>query len=277
MVGGDTAHVEVCRHYPKAVEYCKKEESRVGGPWEYGKMTSQGARTDLHAAVAMVVGGKRPREIAMEEPLLYARFHKNLQALRAELEIPTQRDGLAVVLLWGKTRTGKTRAVYDSWNANDVYRVFDQEKSWFDGYQGEKIALFDDYGEGMMNIHRMKTVLDRYPLRLPIKGSSVSWNPELVIITSNGTPETWYPTARSEDLEALSARMTIFKFPDQSADALKWLADNNPLRPRPVMQRGRTPPRERPPNPISVNSESSSDDLTDLVAPSWEQEILEEL
>lgn len=277
-LGGDTVHVEVCRNYPKAVEYCRKEETRVAGPWEHGKITAQGARTDLHAAVAMVLGGKRPRDIALEEPVLYARFAKNLQALRQELVIAKQRNDIQVVLLWGTTRTGKTRMVYDHWNVNDVYRVFDTKTPWMDGYSDQKIALLDDYGEGMMNIHYLKNLLDRYAMDVPVKGGRVAWNPELIVITSNGPPETWYPSARSEDLDALKARMVQFHFPSQKSEALEWLKTMNPLRQQP------NEPLNLPSPIIPITIDSASEDepesgeehLSDLVAPSWEMDLLEE-
>lgn len=281
MLGGDAVHVEVCRNYPKAVEYCKKEESRVAGPWEHGKVTGQGARTDLASAVALVLGGKRPRQIAQEEPVLFARFAKNLQLLRQELDRPRQRDNIKVVLLWGTTGTGKTRTVHDLWNGEDVYRLFDMKTPWMDGYSDQKIVLIDDYGEGKMCIHLLKNILDRYPIEVPVKGGRVAWNPELIIMTSNGTPATWYPCARGEDLAALNRRMEHFRFPQESEDAKQWLLENRPAD-VPLKQTAAPirPPVLPPPRPILVDSASESEiedeeNLTDLVAPSWENEPMD--
>lgn len=275
LLGGDTVHVEPCRNYTKAVEYCKKEETRIAGPWEHGRVTSQGTRTDLQSAVAMVLGGKRPREIAREEPVLYARFSKNLQALRQELEPARQRDNIKVILLWGTTRTGKTRSVYDLWNVSDVYRVFDTKTPWMDGYSDQKIALLDDYGEGMMNIHYLKNLLDRYAMDVPVKGGRVAWNPEVIIITSNGSPETWYPTAREDDLDALKARMEAFHFPSQKEAALARLKSLIPCR----HQEPVAPPAIMPiqiDSASETESESGEEHLSDLVAPSWDMNLLEE-
>ena len=281
LLGGESAHVEVCRNYLKAVEYCRKEESRVAGPWEHGKATSQGARTDLASVVAMVLGGKRPRQIAQEEPVLYARFAKNLQALRQELDRPRQRDDIKVALFWGTTGTGKTRTIHDLWNAEDVYRLFDMKTPWMDGYSDQKIVLIDDYGEGKMCIHLLKNILDRYPIEVPVKGGRVAWNPELIVITSNGPPETWYPAARGEDLAALKRRMVSFTFPQESADAKQWLLTHRPMDiPLKATSTQQRPPVLLPASPIQVDSASESeieeeDNLTDLVAPSWENEPLD--
>lgn len=34
---GPTAHLEKTNQWDKAVQYCKKEETRVKGPWEFGE------------------------------------------------------------------------------------------------------------------------------------------------------------------------------------------------------------------------------------------------
>lgn len=265
LLGGDRTHVEPAKDYIKAVEYCKKDDTRVSGPWEHGKLVTQGHRSDLSVLADMVMTGKRPREIALEMPTAFMRYAKGIDSLRKEILIPKQRNNLKVALLWGETRTGKTRAVYDLWNAEDVYRVFDTKSPWFDGYQDHRVALLDDFGDGMMNIHYLKNILDRYPMDVPIKGSRTAWNPELIIITSNGPPELWYPSARLEDLTALKRRFQSFHFPSQKQEALEWLNQNNPL-----SQQSLNPPRSpaaaqapQLPVPIQIGSSSSSESDND--------------
>lgn len=251
---GHNAHLEECMAPERAILYAKKEETRVDGPWEHGSQSTQGTRTDLKSAVELVVNGKRPREIATEAPLLYARFSKNIAALRAELVPARQRDNLKVICLWGETRTGKTRSVYDLWSVEDVYRVFDLKNCWFDGYQDQKVALLDDYGDGMLNIHYLKNILDRYAIDVPIKGGKAAWNPELIIITSNTPPELWYPNARVEDLAALRARMELYHFPSEKSQALNRLRLLTP-----------PPTHQQPPIPMTIDIGSTSDEDGDTI------------
>lgn len=110
-------------------------------------------------------------------------------------------------MYWGRTGSGKTRAVYDNVsNTHDIY--FHPSGQWFDGYDGQPIALFDDYGGSEFKLTYLLKLLDRYPMRVPIKGGYVSWAPHEIYITSNRAPSEWYPNAYTEHYDALKRRFT---------------------------------------------------------------------
>lgn len=105
----------------------------------------------------------------------------------------------------------------------NLYTVFDIKTPWFDGYDNEDVALFDECGKGMMNINYLKRLLDIYPMSVPVKGGSVAWNPTTIILTSNIPLHLWYDNYNHEDFEALTRRIKIFKFPDEMAEARAYL------------------------------------------------------
>lgn len=83
------AHFEVRRGTPQqAADYCRKEESRVAGPWERGEMGGQqGARADLEAAKQLIEEGASKREVyeqCSEVAAKYPRFVDALLAWRSE-------------------------------------------------------------------------------------------------------------------------------------------------------------------------------------------------
>nr|AOV86253.1 putative rep protein [uncultured virus] len=214
-----TAHWEIAKNWEGAKKYCQKLETRLQGtePFEYGKDTVQGERTDLQAVVDDIKVGKRMRDIAQEHPIAYVRYHKGFQALRSALEPPKAQERRCA-LFYGATATGKTRMVFD--NLPDVYTVFDTKTPWFDGYNGEANVLLDECGPGMMSHNYLKRLLDRYPMSVPIKSGSATWAATTIVLTSNVKLREWFNGLTVEDYAALERRLTIFKFPEE-----KWLAE----------------------------------------------------
>ena len=147
-----TAHVEVCKNLPAAILYCQKEETRVPGttPVTLGCLASaQGKRSDLQQATDLIRDGAALRVVAEQCPVVYVKLYKGLTALQAALKRPMQREKRCA-LLWGETGTGKTRMAHDLFG-NDLYRVACIRSGWFDGYDGERCALLDECGPGMMH------------------------------------------------------------------------------------------------------------------------------
>lgn len=215
------AHLEISKAWDKAVEYCKKEDTRAPGttPLEVGSL-KQGQRSDLVQLTNCVRDGVCMRVIAEEFPDTWVRNYKGLGALQTLLH-PAKACDRRVALFWGPTETGKTRMVFDE--LQDVYTVFDIEKNWFDGYTREKNVLLDECGPGMFNHNFLKRLLDRYPMTVPIKGGSTAWCAETIIMTSNVPLSEWYLGLRPADYQALRRRMRIFEFPQDKELARAWI------------------------------------------------------
>lgn len=108
----------------------------------------------------------------------------------------------------GPTGVGKTRWAYE--HDPTLYPKPNGHK-WFDGYLGHKTALFDDFRGDASGITYsfLLQLLDRYPLRVEVKGGMVEWVPETIIITSNDDPRYWYPM--ESNLAPLFRRLTTVK------------------------------------------------------------------
>lgn len=68
----------------EAISYCQKTETRfpgVAGFFEYGvKCPGQGHRSDMDSLTAMLESGKSAREIAVEMPGMFLRYHRGIEA-----------------------------------------------------------------------------------------------------------------------------------------------------------------------------------------------------
>jgi len=68
------------------------------------------------------------------------------------------------------------------------------QKKWFDGYDQQEVAIFDDYG-GDGYLFRLCDVLrltHSWTETCENKGGMTPWTPRVVIFTSNYHPKIWY-------------------------------------------------------------------------------------
>jgi len=69
-----------------------------------------------------------------------------------------------------------------------------------------------DEFRGGIDIAHLLRWLDRYPVRVEIKGSSKPLVAENIWITSNLSPVLWYPMLDEDTLAALMRRMEVIEF-----------------------------------------------------------------
>lgn len=111
------------------------------------------------------------------------------------------------IVYWGKSGSGKTRKVYDE---NEVSTVYAHPGGqWFDGYDSEEVVLFDDFGGHEFKLTYLLKLMDRYPMKVPIKGAFVQWVPRKIYFTSNLHPKEWYPNILDEHKNALLRRIKL--------------------------------------------------------------------
>lgn len=198
------AHFEARKgSHRQARDYCAKD----GAFEEFGEAPCEaGTRTDLNSLQNDLRSGKRLRAIADDHFATFLRYPKGIQFFRNAVAV--RRNWVPfVVVYWGKTGTGKTRAVYENLpNADAIY--IHPGGQWFDGYDGEEIVLFDDFGGSEFKVSYLLKLLDRYPMQVPIKGGFVHWAPKEIYITSNVNPLDWYRNITQEHSAALERRLT---------------------------------------------------------------------
>jgi hypothetical protein len=199
------AHFEKARGSPKqASDYCKKDQDFE----EFGEVPQgQGARTDLAKVVQSIKEGATLAQLAEEHPAAVLRYGSGVQRLRLHYR-PVRESPPEIWTLWGKTGTGKTRRVWEYANKEELW-VHPGDR-WFDGYDGHKAVLFDDFDGSWFKLSYLLRILDRYPMQVPVKGGYAWWVPRVIYITSNLEPKDWYPQANDEHRRALNRRLTEF-------------------------------------------------------------------
>lgn len=213
LIGSRTVHLERRRGSPaEASEYCKKE----GNWFEHGTMdpkSNAGARTDLVALQTMLRSGASLADVADEH---FSNFIRYPRGIAAYLDTRTRPRNFRTqcVWFWGRTGSGKSRLAYEESSAlcgGSVCYLGDPSLKWFDPYRGEKGIVIDDF-DGTASVPVLLRLLDRYPLRVPIKGGFMECAARIVWITSNKAPEELY--GEHHQFEALLRRIDEIRYFD---------------------------------------------------------------
>lgn len=216
----DKAHWEVAKgNATQNKAYCTKEEGRLDGPREHGEASTtrlhQGQRSDLEACAELVraeglEAGRR------EYPGVFMRYSTGIKAMNfMDRKRKRTQQGFVkpkIIVYWGETGAGKTSRAFKEYP--DLYRNVSHASSgnsqlWMDGYDGQKVILFDDFCGGI-KFQLLLQILDGYPLWLPIKGGFVMLESDTYIFTSNVHPDGWYPNVSKDKRAAFERRLRQF-------------------------------------------------------------------
>lgn len=155
---------------------------------------------DIKAIRDHVKAGKSLKELVDDDTLLraVAQSHKFIEKLE-KMYAAKQRDWHTYThVYYGPPGTGKTRrAKFEAeakYGADNVFWLPPPENGrlWWDGYNGEPAVIIDEYYGSFMPQTLLQRVCDRYPLRVPTKGSTVPLLAKEIWITSNFEPVSWY-------------------------------------------------------------------------------------
>ena len=249
-------HIEPAKDKPpynRAVGYCCKghggdtrysqAESRANGiGWEtfnvfsdsaaasdanilfqWGTQPAQGSRSDVAALAAAARDTSRPlSDMLLEDDALAAsfiRYPNGCKALRQMASLSQPRHLTTeptVVVLWGKTGTGKTHHI------NDLIKHIDQPHYvlntgqgssggtvWFDGYDNQKVVWFSEF-RSSLPFSKFLEICDKYECKAQCKNGMVQIQAETIFICSPTDPSTWYKNLEDRDglIEQLTRRIT---------------------------------------------------------------------
>lgn len=192
-IGIRTLHIE--KRYgtqKQAIEYCKKE-----GKWrEFGTPKQQGKRTDILKYREMIKK-KTMREILnIEDEVPNSQIIKFCEKYLTLCE--EKRDWKPeVIWIHGESGSGKTRLAHLLSKSDDKY--IKDETQWWDGYDKHDTIILDDFRAKQMNFTYLLKLLDRYEMRLQVKGGFRQCLAKKIIITSIHKPEVIYNFSNKEE------------------------------------------------------------------------------
>lgn len=173
-------HVEVMiANEVKNNKYCMKD-----GKYETrGKYVSQGERSDLERCKQLIDQGVKEIDLANGHFQIWCMYRTSFDKYRQlKIESETREFRHVDVQVYsGETGTHKTRKAMES---PDVFKINGDELQWWDGYNGQKTLVIDEYAN-QISCTKLLGILDGYQLRLAVKGGFTYANWNKIILTTN--------------------------------------------------------------------------------------------
>jgi len=180
------AHIERAKGNPaQNIAYCSKD----GDVFEINpqlKPVGQGKRTDLIGLLDMAKAHTPATELIVAGDIRSGAALRSYQRIQALVRAP-RRDDVRVGWFWGSSGHGKTRAACEV--LDDGAYLMANDKGWWDGYDGQRSVIIDDYDPAGISPATLLRILDRYPLTVGGKGTSLPFCGRRIIVTSCVHPE----------------------------------------------------------------------------------------
>lgn len=208
--GMERAHIEAMRGTPEHnLNYCTKQDTNA---FVHGVMPKPGKRNDLIACYESLRDGATMRQLALEHGVEVIKYCKGLTVTRSLLVEP-RNESPKVIWIYGPTGVGKTRVSVEFANKHygGEFWMSAGSLQWLDGYDGQPVAIIDDFRGKHCTFSFLLRLLDRYPFRVPFKGGFVEWVPKVIFITCPYSPEEVFEVRGKhlpEDLHQLNRRIT---------------------------------------------------------------------
>lgn len=222
VLGSLSVHLEPCNgSIAQNIAYCTKDESRVPGVDRYEVGTrpadaddgqgSTSKRSQYDVVMDKIQQGVPLDELVEQHGGVVLRYGGCVTKAIAQVQKKEKgfRRPVYVEVRWGPPGTGKTTSVMASdyakeacnrfdpplhcWNSKKIFIKRPGMAKWFDGYEGQKVLLLDDwvFVEGDLASWLLE-ILDVTVTFVPVKGGSAVTSWEHVVITTNVHPTEWF-------------------------------------------------------------------------------------
>lgn len=184
--------------------YCSKEEGRQAGPFEEGNAEPQpGRRNDLNRLKDAIDEGCEDRDLFELHFSSAVRYIRGLQHYR-HARVSARTEAPKVVVYWGEPGSGKSARAFKICAGRGWTHYPKNNTKWWDGYAGDHAVIFSEFDPSVVTFRYLLELLDRYPVKVEVKGAMVQFNSRVIFLCANAHPKDWYP---NEDYAPLRRRI----------------------------------------------------------------------
>jgi len=227
-------HFEPCFGTPiENVSYCSKDNDYQA----YGEEPKeQGTRMDLFNIREKIKNKETTLNKIMDEmdPTIYFRYGRVLRDYQVYYDNLTKRDFMTTCeWIYGKTKTGKSKYVFEQCKDKTYYQISLEDNGWWDGYNGEDIVIINEYRENKnLNFRMLLELIDTYPFKVKRRNIEPrQFTSKHIIITSPLTPQECFKDVLNENdkIDQLLRRINIKHFTKSKIIDIPYLNEDNEL------------------------------------------------
>jgi len=208
------AHFTIARGSPDQNRtYCTKPETSCGNPTELGdfeEIPRAGQRSDLDELQTALDAGLTNDDYATTYFSTFVRYPKIVDAYQqAKIRARSSKNAIKCVLVTGNARTGKTMFTEHLALSHGGGYYRHSLGGFWDGYRGESVVILEDFRGSSLSFGDFKRIVDRYAVRVHIKGTSCQMAATVFYITTNFEVKDWWDhQVTGGDLTPITGRIT---------------------------------------------------------------------
>ncbi len=200
------AHLEITRSLTAAERYCKKEENFFVIDNRVRAKQSVETTERLEQFALDLRAGKTVQQMCDADLVKCAESYKTLEWMSGKVKRKRTAKPF-VTWCYGKTNIGKSQYCHEA--ASEIEEDFHRHHGsfqWWDGYDGQKVVVLEEFRGGDAKLSHLLVFLDKYEVRMGVKGNHTWMVADHVFINSCFKPEECY-MSHAEDLNQLKRRI----------------------------------------------------------------------
>jgi len=224
----------------QAIEYCcdatNKEKPTARYQIRYGEpiieelqnKNLQGQRSDLAKAAKKAIDSGSVDTLWKESPGLMVQYGRGLReaVLWSMKQQVKDIRPIEFIVIFGPPGVGKSRLARTI-RPGKYFVVPPAQKGqpkWFDGYEGEKTVIIEEFDDLRWPITYVNQLADEYHMQVPVKCGFVPALWTTIVFTCNSHPRTWWPEAHPDLKGGIMRRCKeIIEIErPQAAPEIKW-------------------------------------------------------